>query len=67
MEMAITLTELKARLAAKFDEVTLLEILNLQSVDIVDAFSDLVEEKQEELSKLFDEDEEFSHDYSQKD
>jgi hypothetical protein len=65
--MAITLTELKARLAAKFDEVTLLEILNLQSVDIVDAFSDLVEEKQEELSKLFDEDEEFSHDYSQKD
>lgn len=56
----LTLAELKQRLAAKFDEVTLLEILNLQASAIVEAFSDLVEERQEELRKLFDEDSEFS-------
>lgn len=59
--MAITLTELKSRLAAKYDEVTLLEILDLRSTDIVEAFSDLIEEKQEELSKGLEEDGEFDH------
>lgn len=59
--MTITLVELRARLAAKYDEVTLIEILGLNSEDIVVAFSDLIEEKQDELTKGLEEDDEFSH------
>lgn len=61
--MAITLVELRQRLAAKFNEVEILELLDLRSSDIVEAFADLVEENQEKFEKLFEEDEEFAHDY----
>lgn len=47
--MALLLSELKQRLAQEFDEVTLLEILDIKSEDIVEAFSDLIEEKYDEL------------------
>lgn len=60
--MAITLVELRQRLAAKFNEVEILELLDLRSDDIVEAFADKIEENQEKLEKLFEEDEEFAHD-----
>jgi hypothetical protein len=43
---------LKDRLKA-LDEVTLLELLDLKSEDIVDRFEDLIEDKQEQLEKEF--------------
>lgn len=61
--MAVTLVELKSRLAAKFSETDLLEILDLHADQIVEAFSDLIEEDQEKFEKMLDEDEEFAHDY----
>lgn len=61
--MAITLVELRQRLAAKFNEVEILELLDLRSSDIVEAFADLIEENQEKFEVLFAEDEEFAHDY----
>lgn len=59
--MAVTFEELLQRLAAKYDEITLVEILDLRSEDIVRAFQDKIEVKQEELRKGLDEDGEFSH------
>lgn len=59
--MVILLNELQERLAAKFNEVELLELLDLRSDDIVKAFQEKIEEQQEKLSKLFEEDDEFSH------
>lgn len=60
----VTLEELKQRLAAKFDEVTLLEILDIRAEEIVYAFSDRIEERQAQLVKHLDGDEEFTDDYS---
>lgn len=59
--MAVTLVELKQRLAAKFDEVTLLELLQINAENIVEAFSDRIEEMQEELEKELGDDDEFAH------
>lgn len=59
--MAVTLPELKQRLAAKFDEVTLLELLNIRAEEIVEAFSDRIEENQDVLSKELGDDDEFAH------
>lgn len=50
--MTLTFNELKDRLKA-LDEVTLLELLDLKSDDIVDRFEDLIEDKQEQLEKEF--------------
>lgn len=57
----LLLEELIQRLAAKFDEVTLIELLDLRTTDIVEAFRDRIEEKQEELRKQLDDDDEFFH------
>ena len=43
--MAVTLEELKECLAQRVDEVTLLEVLNINATDIVEAFEDRVEDK----------------------
>ena len=50
--MTLTFNDLKDRLRA-LDEVTLLELLDLKSDDIVDRFEDLIEDKQEQLEKEF--------------
>lgn len=43
--MSITLVELKQRLADEFDEVTLLEILDIKADEIVERFDDKIEAK----------------------
>jgi len=50
--MTLTFNDLKDRLK-DLDEVTLLELLDLKSEDIVDRFEDLIEDKQEQLEKEF--------------
>lgn len=49
----ITFEELKEALK-RLDEVTLLELLGLQSDDLVERFDDVVEQKQEYLIKELD-------------
>lgn len=46
----ITLEELKEKLQ-RLDEVTLLELLNISSDDIIDRFEDIIEQKQMKLMK----------------
>lgn len=46
----ITFHELKEKLTM-IDEVTLLEILDIRSEDIVERFADIIEDKQEELER----------------
>ena len=53
--MAITLVELRQLLAERFDEVTLLELLNVNSFDLVEAFSELIEDRYEDLLKEVEE------------
>lgn len=56
MAKEVTLEELKSKLVEQ-DEITLLELLDLRSNDIVNMFSDLVEDKSEALiEELFPED-----------
>jgi len=54
--MALTLEELKERLAM-LDEVTIMEVLDIKSDDIVEKFEDKIADKYEELSADYDEDE----------
>ena len=49
----ITFEELKEALK-RLDEVTLLELLGIQSDDLVDRFDDVIENKQEYLTKELD-------------
>ena len=49
----ITFEELKEALK-RLDEVTLLELLGIQSDDLVDRFDDVIEKKQEYLIKELD-------------
>ena len=49
----ITFEELKEALK-RLDEVTLLELLGIQSDDLVDRFDDVIEKKQEYLTKELD-------------
>ena len=51
--MALTLTEIQERLK-RLDEFTLIEELNISSEDIVDRFSDIIEEQADRLEKLID-------------
>jgi|DEB0MinimDraft_3_1074331.scaffolds.fasta_scaffold36185_2 hypothetical protein len=46
----LTLPELKERLI-QFDEVDLIELLDLTSEDILDRFEDVVEDRYEQLRK----------------
>ena len=50
----ITLDELKEKMM-RLDEVTLMETLELTSSDLVNRFSDIIENKYEELIGEFDE------------
>ena len=46
----MTLSDLKEQLAIGFDEVDLLDMLGVDSYQLVEAFSDLIEERFDELS-----------------
>ena len=50
MSMNITFEELKEKLQ-RVDEVTLLELLEIRSDDIVERFEDFIEEQQEKLMR----------------
>ena len=52
----LTLEELKERLADRLDEITLLELLNITSYDLVERFSDLVEDNYDKLQKEINDD-----------
>jgi len=51
--MALTLEELKARLAM-LDEVTIMEALDIKADDLVEKFDDKIAERYEELSSELD-------------
>jgi len=55
--MSLTLEEVKQRLAERFDEVTLMELLEANSFAIVDAFSDYIEEHIDKFEGMVDDDE----------
>ena len=65
--MNLTLPEFKARLAAKHDPDTLLEILGVTSEDLVEAFEDKILAKEEELLEQLKEDDEFNQEEFQDD
>ena len=48
--MNITFEELKEKLQ-RVDEVTLLELLDIRSDDLIERFEDFIEDKQEQLLK----------------
>ena len=48
--MNLTFEELKEKLQ-RVDEVTLLELLDIHSDDIIERFEDYIEERQEQLMK----------------
>lgn len=58
--MALTIEEIKERLK-HLDEISLLEILNISSEELVEKFEDKIEDKAEELEEDL-EDEDFSLD-----
>lgn len=47
----ITLDELKERLAS-LDEITLMELLDIHSDELVEAFEDRIEEEQDKLKRM---------------
>ena len=51
--MEITLEELKERLAS-LDEITLMELLDIHSDELVEAFEDRIEEEQDKLKRILD-------------
>lgn len=55
--MAVTLPELKQKLIEMYDEVSLLEILQISTDDIVERFDDRIEEKYDDLIEELEEEE----------
>lgn len=53
--MSLTLTDMKEKLY-QFDEITLLEVLEISSEDIVDRFPDKIEQKMDYLQEDLEED-----------
>lgn len=53
--MSLTITEVVERLAKTCDEVTLLEILEITSYDLVERFYDRIEERYDELVEELEE------------
>lgn len=54
--MSMTYQDLEERLK-HLDELTLLELLDLSSEEIVDRFGDLIEDRFDELEQFFEEEE----------
>ena len=46
----MTLSKLKRLLAERYDEITILEVLDIHADELVEAFSDKIEERLEKLS-----------------
>lgn len=53
--MMLTLEELKEKIAENYDEVLILELLNVNSYDLVEAFSERIEKKFDTLITEFEE------------
>ena len=51
--MNLTFEELKEKLK-RLDEVTLLELLNIDSNDLVERFYDIIEDNQQKLKRMID-------------
>jgi len=51
--MSLTLDELKERLSS-LDEITLMELLDIHSDELVEAFEDKIEEEQDKLKRMLD-------------
>lgn len=49
----MTLTELKEKIAEQYDEITILELLEITSYDLVEAFSDKIDDKYNHLVQEF--------------
>ena len=49
--MTLTLQEIKEKLAEEYDEITLLEVLNINSYDLVDAFFERIEDRYDYFNK----------------
>jgi hypothetical protein len=47
----LTLTELKEKIVEQVDEVDLLELLNLTTEDLVNAFEDRIEDNMEKIEQ----------------
>lgn len=54
--MSLTLPELYDKLLG-LDEITLLEILEIDSEKLIEAFKDLIDDKADKLEEMFEEDE----------
>lgn len=54
--MSLTLTELKQRIAERVDEISILELLEINSFDLVERFGDRIEDKFDSLITEFEED-----------
>ena len=52
--MSLTLSELKERIANECDEITILELLEINGEMLVERFSDVIEDKYERLSEEFE-------------
>lgn len=52
----MTLTELQEKLATYYDEVSILELLNINSFELVARFQDKIEERFDKLAEEFEED-----------
>lgn len=52
--MEMTLEQLKEALKLRVDEVSLLEVLNINAEDLVERFEDRIEENYEQLSRDFE-------------
>jgi len=57
--MTLTLQEITKKLAEQYDEITLLEILNIDSYDLLEAFFDRIEDKYEYFNNELTTDEEY--------
>lgn len=53
--MALLLSELKEQLAARLDEITLLELLDVSSEDLVEQFEDVIEANFEKFAQAVEE------------
>jgi hypothetical protein len=54
--MSLTLEELKERMAERMDEQYILEILTIDSYQLVDAFSDIIEDMYEKIAPQMEDD-----------
>lgn len=54
--MELTLEELKEKLANQVDEVTMVELLNITTEDLVERFTDIIENNYTKFASVIEED-----------